>query len=70
MNNYEDLKIALTDTGNPFVWITDEGWAFNEQKESTKYEAEKVLSVDSFEQLFALKNEQDKKPVINKPKNK
>lgn len=51
--NYQDLKTALTDTGNPFVWITGEGWCFNEQAEGIKVSAEVALSVDSFDDLIA-----------------
>lgn len=53
MNNFEDLKTALTDNRSPFVWVTDEGWSFHEQHNSTMFEAEKVLACETFEQLFA-----------------
>ena len=45
------LKETLIETGNPFVWITDAGWYFNEQKDSVKYTAEQVLKADTFEDL-------------------
>ena len=63
----EILKETLTETGNPFVWITDNGWYFNEQKDSVKYTAEQVFSVESFEQLSAL-NTKQAEPVIETTK--
>lgn len=45
------LKETLIETGNPFVWITDAGWFFNEQAGSVKYTAEQVLECESFEDL-------------------
>lgn len=53
----EVLKETLTETRNPFVWITDAGWFFNEQKDSVKYTAEQIFSVDSFEDLTRINNE-------------
>jgi hypothetical protein len=47
----EILKETLIETGNPFVWITDAGWFFNEQSGSVKYTAEQVLNVETFEDL-------------------
>lgn len=47
----EILKETLTETGNPFVWITDLGWYFNEQANSTRYTAEQVFAANSFEDL-------------------
>lgn len=56
------LKETLTETRNPFVWITDAGWFFNEQKDSVKYTAEQVFNADSFEDLA--------KQINNEPKAK
>lgn len=53
-----ELKEILLKTGNPFVWITDAGWFFNEQPGSAMFTAEEVMSVDSFEQLFVSKTAQ------------
>lgn len=52
IGNYNDLKIGLTDSGNPFVWVTADGWSFHEQKDAIKFDAEKALSVDSFDALM------------------
>lgn len=61
--NYQDLKTALTDSGNPFVWITAEGWCFNET-DGIKVTAEAALAVDSFEELLEAPQEQ----IIEQPK--
>lgn len=53
-----ELKEILLKTGNPFVWITDAGWFFNEQPGSAMFTAEEVMGVDSFEQLFVSKTAQ------------
>lgn len=55
IGDYNDLKIGLTDSGNPFVWITADGWSFHEQKDAIKFDAEKALSVSSFEELMEVK---------------
>ena len=71
MNNYEDLKTALTDSRNPFVWVTDEGWSFHEVDNSKKFDAEKVLACESFEQLFTITETPEKvetTPVKTKKK--
>lgn len=46
-----ELKKTLIETGNPFVWISELGWFFNEQPNSVKYSAEDVLNAVSFEAL-------------------
>lgn len=62
----EILKETLTETGNPFVWITDLGWYFNEQADSVKYTAEQVFAAESFEDLA----KQITQPAEVKPKPK
>lgn len=62
MNNFQDLKTALTDNRSPLVWVTDEGWSFHEQENSTQFDAERVLACESFEQLFAKPKEKEVKP--------
>lgn len=57
----KELHEILLKTGNPFVWIKDNGWYFNEQPDSVMFTAQEVLSVNSFEQLFVEKTAQ----VIN-----
>jgi len=52
IGNYDDLKTALTDSGNPFVWVTAEGWAFNEQKDAFKFSAGIALACNSFDELM------------------
>ena len=67
----EILKETLIETGNPFVWITDAGWFFNEQAGSVKYTAEQVLNADAFEDLAKLNQTEEVKPIKEaKPRKK
>lgn len=59
----EILKETLIETGNPFVWITDAGWFFNEQTDSVRYTAEQVLNADTFEDLAKLNQTEEVKPI-------
>jgi hypothetical protein len=67
----EILKETLIETGNPFVWITDAGWFFNEQTDSVKYTAEQVLNADAFEDLAKLNQTEEVRPIKEaKPRKK
>ena len=67
----EILKETLIETGNPFVWITDAGWFFNEQTDSVRYTAEQVLNADTFEDLAKLNQTEEVKPIKEaKPRKK
>ena len=67
----EILKETLIETGNPFVWITDAGWFFNEQAGSVKYTAEQVLNADAFEDLAKLNQTEEVRPIKEaKPRKK
>lgn len=67
----EILKETLIETGNPFVWITDAGWFFNEQTDSVRYTAEQVLNADAFEDLAKLNQTEEVKPIKEaKPRKK
>lgn len=73
--NIDELKSTLTETGNPFVWITEAGWFFNEQSGSVRYSAEQIMQADSFDAIPALevKAEAVKETaevISEKPKNK
>lgn len=67
----EILKETLIETGNPFVWITDAGWFFNEQTDSVRYTAEQVLNADTFEDLAKLNQTEEVRPIKEaKPRKK
>ena len=67
----EILKETLIETGNPFVWITDAGWFFNEQTDSVKYTAEQGLNADAFEDLAKLNQTEEVRPIKEaKPRKK
>jgi hypothetical protein len=53
---YQELKNTLIETGNPFVWVTVNGWYFNEQPDSIKFTSEQALSVNSLDELIDLKS--------------
>lgn len=47
----EELKETLLESGNPFVWINERGWFFNEQPDSIRYTAAQILAADSLENI-------------------
>jgi hypothetical protein len=67
---YQELKNTLIETGNPFVWVTVNGWYFNEQPDSIKFTSEQALSVNSLDELIDLKSEtilEQGETIIKKP---
>lgn len=63
---YQELKNTLIETGNPFIWVTVNGWYFNEQPDSMRFTAEQALAVNSLDELIDLKETEQ----VSEPKTK